>query len=65
VHRDASTIVPHKHDAVTQDAVRIAVAVRAALHDDSGGLDTITFASPGFGVGLGTDGSIHASAAGM
>lgn len=50
VHRDAWTAVPHKHDTVTRSAERVAVAMRAALHDGAGRLETITFASPDFGV---------------
>jgi len=50
VHRDAWTMVPHKHDAVTRNADLVADSVRAALHDYAGRLEIITFASPGFGV---------------
>jgi len=49
-HRDVWTTVPHKHDAVTRSAGRVAGAMRDALRADAGRSETITFASPGFGV---------------
>jgi len=50
VHRDAWTMVPHKHDAVARSADQVAMAVRDALQDGAGRLETVTFAAPGFSV---------------